>query len=66
MNEKLIQAKVDIHRERMNQLSKIELELIDMISKTGDEKLMDKFLDWQNQRTLCNLAYAATLKVMAE
>jgi len=37
-----------------------------MISDTNNQELMDKFLDWQNQRTLCNTAYLATLNIITE
>jgi|WetSurMetagenome_2_1015567.scaffolds.fasta_scaffold951921_2 hypothetical protein len=66
INEELIQKKVEIHKQRIKQLSKLEIELIEMISKTGNDELMNKFLDWQNQRTFCNSAYLDTLKVMSE
>lgn len=66
MNEKLIETKVNIHKNQVKELEKIESELVKMIAETNNDALMEKFLDWQNQRTRCNEAYVATLKVMAD
>lgn len=64
MNEKLIEIKVNIHKNQVKRLEKIESEFIKMIAETNNDALMEKFLDWQNQRVMCNEAYFATLKVM--
>ena len=66
MNEKLIETKVNIHKKQVKELEKIESELIKMITETNNDALIEKFLDWQNQRIRCNEAYVATLKVMAD
>ncbi len=66
MNEKLIEIKVNIHKNQVKKLEKIESEFIKMIAETNNDALMEKFLDWQNQRVMCNEAYVATLKVMAD
>lgn len=66
MNEKLIETKVNIHKNQVKELEKIESELVNMIAKTNNDDLMEKFLDWQNQRIRCNEAYVATIKVMAD
>lgn len=66
MNKKLIETKVNIHKKQVKELEKIESELIKMITETNNDALIEKFLDWQNQRIRCNEAYVATLKVMAD
>ena len=66
MNEKLIETKVNIHKNQVEELEKIESEFIKMIAETNNDALMEKFLDWQNQRMRCNEAYVATLNVMAD
>jgi hypothetical protein len=47
-------------------LNKLESELINLISKTENDELMNKFLDWQNQRLRCNETFAATIKILAD
>jgi hypothetical protein len=66
MNELLIIKKVENHKVQVENLSKIEAELVEMISNTGNEKLMEKFIDWQNQRTRCNETYIATISKLVE
>ena len=66
MNEKLIEAKITIHKNHVKQLDKIESELVKMIAETNNDDLMEKLLDWQNQRMRCNESYVATLKVMSD
>lgn len=66
MNEKLIQTKIEIHKKQVESLSKIESELVEMISNTGNDTLMEKFIDWQNQRIRCNETYIATISKLAE
>lgn len=66
MNEKLIEIKVNIHKNQVKKLEKIESEFIKMIAETNNDALMEKFLDWQDQRVMCNEAFFATLKVMAD
>ena len=62
----LLKAKLVIHQDRIDELKKIEKELIKMISETNNHELMDKFLDWQNQRLECNSSYLATLNIITE
>ncbi|MCE8758516.1 hypothetical protein K0F43_21305 [Bacteroides fragilis] len=35
-------------------LCKIESELLKLISDSGNESLQNKFLEWQEQRDICN------------
>ncbi|WP_280185420.1 hypothetical protein [Bacteroides fragilis] len=35
-------------------LCKIEAELLKLISDSGNESLQNKFLEWQEQRDICN------------
>ncbi len=64
MNEKLIKTKIEIHKKQVESLSKIESELVEIISNTG--ALMEKFVDWKNQRMRCNETYIATISKLAE
>lgn len=41
-------------KKEQNKLAILENELIELISKTGDQKLMYKFLKWKHQRNVCN------------
>jgi hypothetical protein len=43
-------------------LKMLEDELIELIANTDEEKLMDKFLDWQCKRNDCNESFKAILK----
>ena len=45
------------HKEEVKKLHKLEDELIKLIAMTGNNPLMDKFLDWQTQRNKCNENY---------
>ncbi len=62
--EKLLEVKFEIHKSRLKRLCEIEEELAEMISKTGNEKIINKFLDWKNQKSLCGNAFSALLKTM--
>jgi len=66
MNEKLVLTKVEIHKNHVAKLNELESELINLISKTENDELMNKFLDWQNQRLRCNETFAATIKMLAD
>jgi len=66
MNEKLIKTKIEIHKKQVESLSKIESELVEIISNTGNYALMEKFVDWKNQRMRCNETYIATISKLAE
>ena len=48
MNEKIVLTKVEIHKKHIAKLIELESELINLISKTKNDELMNKFLDWQN------------------
>ena len=59
---KLVLTKVEIHKKHVETLNKLEIELINLISETGNDELMNKFLEWQNQRIICNETFVATMK----
>ena len=59
MNNKLIDKKIEIHKEQFKRLNEIEEELTEMISKINDDALHEKFIDWLNQRSRCNETYIA-------
>ncbi len=42
------------HEQEVERLHSIENELIDLIHNTGDFKLVYKFNEWQDQRSVCN------------
>ena len=45
----------DLDNEKeVAKLKRLELELIDLIAKSENEVLMNKFLEWQKQRNECN------------
>lgn len=46
------------HQQEVAKLELLAQELIEMIADTGNDKLMDKFLDWQAQRSKCNESWA--------
>jgi hypothetical protein len=66
MNEKLVLTKVEIHKKQVERLKQIESELIGLISEIENDKLMGKFLDWQNQRSRCNATYIATISKLVD
>ena len=46
-----------LDREDVQKLSRLEDELIHLIWTTDSEPLMEKFIEWQNQRSKCNDAF---------
>lgn len=44
------------HQIEVEKLSKIESELLRLISDSGNEELQNKFLEWQRQRAICNVS----------
>ena len=66
MNRKLIDTKVTLHQGEVKKLKVIENDLAKHISETGSEKLMEIFLDWQNQRIKCNENYLAILNIITD
>jgi uncharacterized protein YrzB (UPF0473 family) len=65
MNEKLVLTTVEIHKKRVDELNAIESDLIKLIAETGNEELMNKFLDWQNAKIRCNETFVATISKIA-
>jgi hypothetical protein len=45
---------LDEHKEEVKKLKKIESKLIQLVANSNNDILMDKFLEWQTQRTICN------------
>lgn len=54
MENNSAQGKMEIEKQK---LDTVESELIKLISETGNDALMSKFIEWQNARTACNEAY---------
>lgn len=50
------------HQIEVGKLSKIESELIKLISDSGNEELQNKFLEWQRQRAICNVSLVTELE----
>ena len=42
------------NKANVEKLNKFEADLILLIAETDKQELMDKFLDWQKQRIICN------------
>ena len=49
------------HEDEVAKLRVLEQELIELIADTGSSDLMDKFLEWQNQRNKLNKAFIVAL-----
>lgn len=45
------------HIKEVEKFNKLENELIEMIAEIGNEKLMQKFQEWQDQRHICNKGF---------
>ncbi len=50
------------HKEEVAELNKLEQLLIELIANAGNERLRDKFLEWQKQRNVCNSIYNELLE----
>ena len=50
------------HQIEVEKLSKIESELLRLISDSGNEELQNKFLEWQRQRAICNVSLVTELE----
>lgn len=61
MNEKLVNTKMEIQKREVKRLEEIEMELAEMIADTENEALMEKYIDWVNQRSRCNDSYFALI-----
>lgn len=46
------------HQKEVEKLTQLELELIELISESGSDELMDKFNEWQDQRNKCNQGFS--------
>lgn len=42
------------HKNNVDKLYALEQELIDLVFKTKDEGLINKFMEWSDLRSLCN------------
>lgn len=45
------------HKKEVKKLNKLEKELIEIISNINNELLLDKFIEWQKQKNMCNFTY---------
>ncbi len=45
------------HEKDVKWLQEIENHLINLIARTNNDELMDKFEEWQHQRGICNDRY---------
>ena len=50
------------HQIEVGKLSKIESELLRLISDSKNEELQNKFLEWQRQRAICNVSLVTELE----
>nr|DAH53055.1 MAG TPA: hypothetical protein [Caudoviricetes sp.] len=50
------------HQIEVGKLSKIESELLRLISDSGNEELQNKFLEWQRQRAIYNVSLVTELE----
>ena len=50
------------HQIEVEKLSKIESELLRLISDSGNEELQNKFLEWQRQRAISNVSLVTELE----
>lgn len=49
------------HQIEVEKLSKIESDLLRLISNSENEELQKKFLEWQRQRAICNVSLITEL-----
>jgi hypothetical protein len=57
MKPNQIEALYQALQIQINRLQEIEKELITLIAAESGEEVVDKFMDWQNQRIACNTVY---------
>lgn len=48
---------IEQHENEVDQLKKLEQELIELIAQTDNGPLITKFLKWQEQRNKCNQGF---------
>jgi len=53
-------------KEHTDKLHKIEMELIDMIGEIGNTDLQNKFIEFQEQRIVCNNHFSDFVKQSLE
>ncbi|MFA5066988.1 MAG: hypothetical protein WC466_02950 [Candidatus Izemoplasmatales bacterium] len=63
MENEQINLRIEFHKKNIETLQQIENELLDMISRTGDLELIEKTLDWINQRTRCKDSVCSIVQV---
>ena len=56
----------DKHQKAVEELHQLENCLMDILASVTDEKIMDAFLDWQNQRNRCNEIHNEWLRQLVE
>ena len=52
---------IDQHKKEVEKLQKLETKLTLHIAYIDDQELMDLFLEWQDQRTVCNQGFVKLL-----
>jgi len=50
------------HQKEVKKLNDLESDLGYLIADTFSQPLMDKFIEWQKQRSVCNKGYFDYLK----
>lgn len=52
---------IEQHKKEVERLRKLETKLTLHIASTDDRELMDLFIEWQSQRTVCNEVFVKVL-----
>ena len=66
MGNNSIDYTLAVHEKRLKKLSKIEDELIALISEHGHQEIKDKFLEYLNQKNLCNATYLKGFNILKQ
>ena len=54
------------HQTEVKKLGELEQHLIELISRTNNELLRDKFLEWQKQRAICNKGFSKLVESISK
>jgi hypothetical protein len=57
---------IQLYKQKKKKWDRLESKLIDLISKTDNDELMDAFLDWQNTRNELNEMYCKITSELVE
>lgn len=52
------------HKKQVEELHRLENELIALVAATNDEALMNKLIEWQEKRNSCNETYSNWLNYL--